>query len=161
MHQPSLIFVDEPMAGLDPILRERMWLALRELKENGCTIVLTTQITQEAERCDALALIKDGRLIALGTPDELRQRAFGGSVVRLIVDGGRLTPEAMSVLWGASGVREVIRESDDAIRVITDDGVGSVDQVVETARRRGVQVQAVEKTTTSFDEVFERLVKRE
>lgn len=156
MHNPALVFVDEPMAGLDPLLRERMWSTLEELRDRGSTVVITTQITQEAERCDSLALIKGGRLIAFGTPEELREKALGGTAVRLLVDGDGLTPEAMSVLWGAAGVKEVTRTGANSIRVVTNNG--SVDNVVKAAERRGVQVHAVEKATTSFDEVFERLV---
>lgn len=157
IHNPSLLFVDEPMAGLDPMLRERMWEVLSDLRARGSTIVITTQITQEAERCDRVAMVKDGRLAAIGTPDELRARAMGGEAARVLV-GGRAR-EAISIFWDAPGISEVSREGENAIRVITDTGNGSLEKAIERVQASGVEVRAVEKATPSFDEVFERLVR--
>jgi ABC-2 type transport system ATP-binding protein len=157
MHDPILVFVDEPMAGLDPILRERMWQVLDELRDRGSTIVITTQITSEAERCDRVAMVKEGRLVALGTPDDLRQRALGGDAARVLV-GGR-PREAISLFWGAPGVSEVALVGENAIRVVTNENHGNLERAIELVRRRGVEVKAVEKATASFDEVFERLVR--
>lgn len=157
IHSPSLLFVDEPMAGLDPMLRERMWEVLSDLRARGSTIVITTQITQEAERCDRVAMVKDGRLAAIGTPDELRERAMGGEAARVLV-GGRAR-EAISILWDAPGISEVSRESENAIRVVTNMDHGSLEKAIELVQRSGVEVRAVEKATPSFDEVFERLVR--
>ena len=155
--EPDLMFIDEPMAGLDPLLRDRMWQILYRLRDRGSTILLTTQITQEAERCDAVILIKDGRIVANGTPDELRSRALGGEAARVLVEG-RL-PEAMSVLWSARGVSEVTRDGERAIRVVTNQDHGALDRAIDSVRHRGIKVDAVEKATPSFDEVFERLVR--
>ena len=157
LHDPALMFIDEPMAGLDPLLRERMWQILRGLRDHGSTVVLTTQITQEAERCDRVALLKGGGLVAVGTPEELRLRALGGQATRVLV-GGR-THEAISILWGEQDVSEVTPLGDNAIRIVTSEDHGTLQRVLDNVRSRGISVQAVEKTTPSFDEVFERLVR--
>ncbi len=158
MHEPALVFVDEPMAGLDPLLRDRIWDLLRELCERGSTVIITTQITQEAERCDCIALLKDGKVAALGTAAELRRRALGGEAARVLV--GERAHEAMAILWAAPGISEVSRIDGNAIRVISSDDGRSISEAVAALRHRGIAVQAVEATEPSFDEVFERLVGR-
>jgi ABC-2 type transport system ATP-binding protein len=155
---PRLIFVDEPMAGLDPLLRDRLWQILKDLRDRGSTVVITTQITQEAERCDAIALVKDGLLVANGTPEELRRRALGGEATRVLV--ARRLPEAMSVLWSADDIVEVSRDGESGIRVVAGENHGTLERAIEKVRRRGIQVEAIEKATPSFDEVFGRLVDR-
>jgi ABC-2 type transport system ATP-binding protein len=155
--EPSLMFVDEPMAGLDPLLRERMWQILDGQRQRGATIVITTQITQEAERCDGVMLIKDGQIVANGTPEELRRHALGGEAARLLVR--ERLPEAMALLWSARGVSEVTLDGERAIRIVTNQDHDTLDQAVESLRRRGIAVESVEKATPSFDEVFERLVR--
>ena len=74
----ELLFLDEPTTGIDPILRESIWAELGRRRDRGRTILVTTQYVSEAEECDYVALLAEGRLIALGTPDELRARANGG-----------------------------------------------------------------------------------
>lgn len=78
--EPELAFLDEPTTGIDPILRKSIWTELGRLRDGGRTILVTTQYVSEAEECDYVALLAEGRLIALGTPDELRARANGGPV---------------------------------------------------------------------------------
>ena len=65
VHEPSLLFLDEPTAGIDPLLRESVWDELHRLRDDGRTLLVTTQYVGEAEECDEVALIADGRLIAL------------------------------------------------------------------------------------------------
>ena len=76
VHEPALLFLDEPTAGIDPLLRETIWEELHRLRDAGRTLLVTTQYVNEAEECDQVALIADGRLIALAPPEEL---APGGS----------------------------------------------------------------------------------
>ena len=73
VHDPALLFLDEPTAGIDPLLRARVWDELHRLRDDGRTLLVTTQYLNEAESCDQVALIAGGRLIALATPDELRR----------------------------------------------------------------------------------------
>ena len=83
VHDPALLFLDEPTAGIDPLLRGRVWDELHRLRDEGRTLLVTTQYVNEAESCDQVALIAEGRLIALATPDELRRLAVGGDVIEI------------------------------------------------------------------------------
>lgn len=74
LHEPEVLILDEPTVGIDPVLRQSIWEAFGELKRNGITIIVTTHVMDEAEKCDRLGMIRDGRLIAVGTPEELKEQ---------------------------------------------------------------------------------------
>ncbi|HEX6880956.1 MAG TPA: ATP-binding cassette domain-containing protein [Terriglobales bacterium] len=82
LHRPSVLLLDEPTTGLDPGARRDLWLYLNTLREQGITIIVTTHLMEEAERCDRLAILSEGHLVALGTPAELK-REIGGDVILL------------------------------------------------------------------------------
>src|SRR5512146_2391234 len=82
LHRPSALLLDEPTTGLDPGARRDLWLYLDTLREQGITIIVTTHLMEEAERCDRLAILSEGRLVALGTPTELKHE-IGGDVIGL------------------------------------------------------------------------------
>jgi ABC-2 type transport system ATP-binding protein len=71
LHEPDILILDEPTVGIDPILRQSIWNELRRLSRNGTTILVTTHVMDEAERCDRLGMLRDGSLLAIGTPEEL------------------------------------------------------------------------------------------
>ena len=83
VHDPTLLFLDEPTAGIDPLLRATIWDELHRLRDAGRTLLVTTQYVNEAESCDRVALISDGRLIALAEPDDAAAQAIGGDVVEI------------------------------------------------------------------------------
>jgi ABC-2 type transport system ATP-binding protein len=76
-HAPELLILDEPTTGVDPVLRRRIWERLQLLRDDGTTIFVTTQYVDEATNCDLVAFILDGRVLTVGTPEELRREAFG------------------------------------------------------------------------------------
>jgi ABC-2 type transport system ATP-binding protein len=76
-HAPELLILDEPTTGVDPVLRRRIWERLQQLRDDGTTIFVTTQYVDEATNCDLVAFILDGRVLTVGTPEELRREAFG------------------------------------------------------------------------------------
>ncbi len=80
LHQPKLLILDEPTVGIDPVLRKSIWAAFHQLKTAGTTIIVTTHVMDEAEKCDRLGLIRDGRLIAVGTPDELKKNTASTTI---------------------------------------------------------------------------------
>jgi ABC-2 type transport system ATP-binding protein len=73
IHRPKFLILDEPTVGIDPLLRKKLWNTFGELKDNGVTLIVTSHVMDEAERCDRLGLIRDGRLLACGTPAELKR----------------------------------------------------------------------------------------
>jgi ABC-2 type transport system ATP-binding protein len=77
LHQPELLIIDEPTAGIDPLLRARFWEHFRTLRDAGRTLVVSTQYVTEAEYCDQVLMMRDGHLVAAGSPSDLRERAFG------------------------------------------------------------------------------------
>lgn len=80
LHQPEVLILDEPTVGIDPLLRASIWAELNQLSASGVTILLTTHVMDEADKCHQLAMIRDGSLIASGTPDEL-QKTSGGKTL--------------------------------------------------------------------------------
>lgn len=92
LHQPKLLILDEPTVGIDPVLRQSIWSELRKLKEDGMTIIVTTHVMDEAEKCDRLAMLRDGRIIACDTPERLKEKLRVSSLedVFLAYGGGNL-----------------------------------------------------------------------
>lgn len=80
VHEPEVLVLDEPTVGIDPELRASIWEELRRLSARGVTVLVTTHVMDEAEKCDRLAMIRDGGIIACGTPDELKRAADGQSM---------------------------------------------------------------------------------
>lgn len=74
LHEPELLILDEPTVGIDPVLRKSIWDAFADLKAQGKTLIVTTHVMDEADKCDRLGLIRDGKLIAVGTPAELKEQ---------------------------------------------------------------------------------------
>ena len=80
IHEPELIILDEPTVGIDPVLRQSIWNELKRLKDKGITIVVTTHVMDEAEKCDRLALLREGEVIALDTPEQLKETVGVSSI---------------------------------------------------------------------------------
>ncbi|MGM0877197.1 MAG: ABC transporter ATP-binding protein [Bacillota bacterium] len=80
LHEPEILILDEPTVGIDPVLRKSIWEAFYELKKKGTTIIVTTHVMDEAEKCDRLGLMRDGGLIAVGTPQELKEKTNSATI---------------------------------------------------------------------------------
>lgn len=80
IHEPPVLILDEPTVGIDPVLRKSIWNELYELRNNGTTIIVTTHVMDEAEKCDNLGMIRDGKLIAVGSPDELKRATSSNTI---------------------------------------------------------------------------------
>jgi ABC-2 type transport system ATP-binding protein len=93
LHDPELLILDEPTVGLDPLLRRTFWTHFRELAERGRTLLVTSHIMDEADRCDTLAFLRDGRLLATGSPRQLRQQTGCNDLEEafLVLAGARWT----------------------------------------------------------------------
>jgi ABC-2 type transport system ATP-binding protein len=154
VHDPDLMFLDEPTAGIDPILRGKVWEELHRLRDGGRTLLVTTQYVNEAEECDTVAMISGGRLIALAEPDELRRGAMGGDIVEI------RTTDAIdiTVLTDLPRVRSIERRGPNELRVTVDDASTAMPEVVDTITQRGGDVASANEARPSFDEVFAILV---
>ena len=83
LHNPSLLILDEPTVGIDPVLRKQIWKQFTEMKEQGTTIIITTHIMEEAEKCERIGLIREGELIALDTIENLKVKTTSGKIEEL------------------------------------------------------------------------------
>ena len=157
VHDPALLFLDEPTAGIDPLLRASVWEELHRLRATGRTMLVTTQYINEAESCDLVALIAGGRLLALATPDDLRREASGGDVIGIetaaLFDGG--------LLEDLPFVRGVRQTGPRHLTVIVDDAGPATPDVVDAIQARGGEVASAREERLTFDEVFTALVERD
>nr|WP_144927496.1 ABC transporter ATP-binding protein [Paenibacillus bovis] len=80
LHEPEILILDEPTVGIDPVLRKSIWGAFYELKQQGTTLIVTTHVMDEADKCDRLGLIREGKLIAVGTPQQLKEETKTTSI---------------------------------------------------------------------------------
>jgi len=156
VHDPLLLFVDEPTAGLDPMLRQTVWAEFRRLREAGRTLVVTTQYVGEAEYCDMVAVLAQGRLIALAEPEELRRMALGGGVIEVE------TAQAFDAtrLEHVQGVRSVRQGGPRRFLVVSDDAGAATPRVLQELGVAGATVVSSSEYRPSFDEVFADLVSR-
>jgi len=138
MHDPKVLFLDEPSAGLDPQTRLLLWEIIREYNQSGKTILLTTHNMEEADAlCQRLAIIDHGRMIALGTPAELKASVPGGFLLRLRFSAQ--SPELLERLRGLNGVREV-RSSEESVDVYSDRGGSLVSEIAGLAELSDVHI---------------------
>ena len=155
VHDPELVFLDEPTAGIDPLVRQSIWRELHRLREAGRTLLITTQYVPEAEECDAVALIAEGRLIAFASPEELRRRAFGGQLLEVetsdAVDADRLQADV--------AVEEVRRIGPRRVQVLSQDAATATPAVIAGVEAQGSSVTSIHEARPSFDEVFALLVR--
>jgi len=156
VHRPAVLFLDEPTAGIDPVLRQSIWSALRDLRDAGRTLLITTQYVADAEYCDRVALLAGGRLVGEGEPQALRRAAYGGHVLR--VDTARAADADM--LGSVPGLRSVRQDSPRRLTVVSDDAGVAAPLIFEALRREGVAVVSVEEYQPTFDDAFAVLVQR-
>ncbi len=158
IHEPELIVLDEPTAGLDPVLRLKVWERLRDLQQQGRSLLVTTQYVGEAANCDRVLLIRAGRLHFDGTPDELRRRAYGGDVIDIEVSEP-LRFDDIDALESLDFVRgEVELRTRRAVSVVVDDGPRAIPRISELLDDREVAVAGIAERAVEYDEAFVQLV---
>ena len=157
VHEPALLILDEPTAGIDPILRRTVWDEIHRLRDRGVTSLVTTQYVTEAEECNQVALISGGRLIAFGPPDQLRREALGGEVVEVTMAG----LFDVATLAKPEGVRGVRQTGPRTFELVVDDaGTASADAIQHMSASGG-EVDSVREIRPTFEDVFAHLVERD
>jgi ABC-2 type transport system ATP-binding protein len=158
MHEPDIIFLDEPTVGLDPQARLDLWDILRDLHRRGRTIVMTTHYMDEADRlCDRLAIIDRGKLLALDTPRALKSKAPGGTLIELVLDGDA-TPTA-EIAETINGVTRV-EAKDGILRVQSNRGGQTLPALIEAAESAGRTVTDIHLLQPSLETLFVSLTGR-
>jgi len=161
IHNPELIFLDEPTAGIDPLLRRKFWDYFKELQAEGHTLFITTQYVGEAAYCDLVGVMYEGRLLTIKTPDELRKKAYGGDVIGIRTNE-EIRFEHRRQLESMSFVRGKVKiVSDQEIEVIVDDAGTAISLLLEWSQAQKLTVAMMEQKSPSFDDVFIKLIETE
>src|SRR5262245_49654807 len=152
VHQPKVLFLDEPTTGLDPASRLTVWEEVRNINANGTTIFLTTQYLEEAdELCERLAIIDHGELVAQGTPEKLKAE-IGNDVVNVELHGAD-AERTQQVIGELPGLDRVIADQ-DALALFVEDGASSIAEIVRRLDAGDVEVGAISVSRPSLDDVF-------
>jgi ABC-2 type transport system ATP-binding protein len=160
VHDPPILFLDEPTAGIDPILRAKFWERFRELREGGRTMLVTTQYVGEASYCDVVGLLSDGELLMVDTPENLRRAAFDGEVIDVEfgrrIEAGELARLAdLPIVIGAPEEVEPRRW-----RVVVSDADIAVKELGATLDSSGLPVVEIKEHIVDYDEAFVRVIER-
>jgi ABC-2 type transport system ATP-binding protein len=161
LHDPDLLIADEPTAGIDPILRARIWENFRSLRDQGKTLLVTTQYVGEAAYCDQVAVMRNGRLVTVDTPKGLQRQALGGEAIHLQVDESQLAPTVrfLTELPRVKSVERVPREP-GGLHVFVDDAAKELPRLLGLLREKlDLTPQVAEPYAPPFDEVFVRLIR--
>jgi ABC-2 type transport system ATP-binding protein len=153
MHDPEVLFLDEPSAGLDPQTRLLLWEIVRDYNRQGKTIVLTTHDMQEADSlCDRIAIIDHGKIISQGTPPELKASIPGGYLLRLRFD--RVPEELIADLKTLPGVNQVRATNEVSADIYADRGGPLIAGIVTAAQGREVELRDVHIAEPSLETLF-------
>jgi ABC-2 type transport system ATP-binding protein len=150
LHRPPIIFLDEPTSGVDPISRRRFWDLIHHMAEEGVTVFVTTHYMEEAEYCNRLALIFRGKIVARGTPSELKRNSMEGEL--LLVECQPLGT-AVEVLQTAPRVIDAAVFG-NALHLVVRDAAAAVPEVTKYLSDRGIAVGRIEKIRPSLEDVF-------
>ncbi|MCD1295234.1 multidrug ABC transporter ATP-binding protein [Methanocella sp. CWC-04] len=156
MQQPKVLFLDEPTTGVDVQLRRNLWVMLKELNARGTTIVLTTHYIEEAESlCDRVAIMDHGKIIALGTPEELKRSSDSINRIELEISGNEI-PDIKMI----PGVLSYSRKEDILTVRVTDTGTAAV-ALLDYLKTHGVSVRSMHIRESTLEDVFIKLTGRE
>jgi len=150
LHRPPIIFLDEPTSGVDPISRRQFWDLIHKMAHKGVTVFVTTHYMEEAEYCNRLALIFRGKMVALGTPSELKQKSMRGEL--LLVECDPLGP-AVEALQSAPMITDAAVFG-NALHLVVGQAEAAIPEVKEYLADHGVTVLRVEKIRPSLEDVF-------
>ena len=152
LHEPPVVFLDEPTSGVDPISRRNFWNLIYDMAQTGTTIFVTTHYMDEADYCDRLALIYRGKIIAEGTPGEMRQKYMKQDVLEIEADR---TIEAMEIIFGNKIETAVFGSLLHATVENADESIPRIRQMLEQS---GIVVASIEKIAPSLEDVFVTLI---
>jgi ABC-2 type transport system ATP-binding protein len=158
IHEPDVLFLDEPTVGLDPQARLDLWAILRDLHNQGRTIVMTTHYMEEADRlCDRIGIVDRGKLLALDTPARLKERAPGGTLIELQLDG-----DAQSVVPAVTALDGVLRAEAQGtvLRAYSQRGGRIISPLIQLVEDAGVHVRNIGLTEPSLETLFVSLTGR-
>jgi ABC-2 type transport system ATP-binding protein len=154
LHEPPIIFLDEPTSGVDPISRRRFWDLIYDLAGRGITVFVTTHYMDEAEYCDRIALIYRGELIAIGSPEVLKTELMPEEVLEILCEQPQ---DIMGEIEHVPGVKEVALFG-KGLHVVAEDAEATAEAVRSFLKERGHAIARVEKIVPSLEDVFVSLI---
>ena len=156
LHEPPIVFLDEPTGGVDPVSRRQFWRLIDHLSQQGTTVLVTTHYLDEAEHCQRIAVMNAGRLAALGTTSELKQVFEGRPIVEVqAVD----TVACMRALDGMPGIEKTSLFG-TAVHAVIGDPRLDAPALLEGLKQAGVDARHVERVEPSLEDVFLEVVER-
>jgi ABC-2 type transport system ATP-binding protein len=156
VHQPLVLFLDEPTTGLDPQSRANLWDHIRALGDSGTTIFLTTHYLEDADAlCDRLMIMDHGQIVAEGTPRALKQQVAGDAIVISLRPGDQAAERAAAALGGEPYVRE-LTGSGGQVRLYVDDGGTALPQLIRLLDARDIGISSISMSEPTLDDVFLR-----
>lgn len=156
LHEPSIVFLDEPTGGVDPLSRRQFWQLITDLAKGGVTILVTTHYLDEAEHCHRLAIIHAGRLAAIGTTQELKQVFASRPIVEILSEK---PVDTMRALDGIAGV-EKTSIFGTAVHAVMREGAGDPEPLRAALRRSGLDIRAMTVVPPSLEDVFLDVVEK-
>ncbi len=157
LHEPPVLFLDEPTSGVDPVSRRNFWQLIQTLSEKGVTVFVTTHYMEEAEYCDTLALIYRGRIVVQGSSGTLKREAMPEDVYELHC-GEPMA--AMEILKSVNGIREIALFG-KLLHLMVQRGFPIIEEVKKVLASRGIPVKELSRTLPSLEDVFVALVKED
>ncbi len=154
LHRPPILFLDEPTSGVEPTSRRRFWDLIHTLAADGVTVLVSTHYMDEAEYCNRAALINQGRIIAIGSPEELKRTALGGEL--LFLECETLGP-TLAALQQAPGVVDA-SVFGNAIHVLVTDAKRSLSELPSYLEQRSLRPNRLERINPSLEDVFVQLI---
>jgi ABC-2 type transport system ATP-binding protein len=150
LHQPPILFLDEPTSGVDPISRRQFWDLIQRMAEQGVTVFVTTHYMEEAEYCNRLALIFRGKMVALGTPSELKHNSMKGEL--LLIECDPLGP-AVEALQTAPGIIDAAVFG-NALHLVVEDAAAAETRIKTFLREHNITVTRIERIRPTLEDVF-------
>jgi ABC-2 type transport system ATP-binding protein len=150
LHKPPIIFLDEPTSGVDPITRRQFWDLIHQMAGEGVTVFVTTHYMEEAEYCNRLGLIFRGKLVALGSPSELKRGSMKGELLLVECDS---LGSAVELLQSAPGVMDAAVFG-NALHLVVKDASAAVPELEKYLADQGITVHSIEKIRPSLEDVF-------
>jgi drug efflux transport system ATP-binding protein len=154
LHEPPVLFLDEPTSGVDPVSRRSFWDLIYDMADRGVTVFVTTHYMEEAEYCDRLALISRGELIASGTPSELKRKFMRDHVLEVACGDPQ---EARDVARNSSGVKEAAIFGKN-LHVVVEDAETARPALRDAFEKAGIPISEIRRVTPSLEDVFVSLV---
>ena len=154
IHKPKIIFLDEPTTGVDPVSRRDFWKILSDLQKDGITILMTTPYLDEAERCNRVALMNRGEIIAVDTPQNIKA-SINKEVIEIITNDIKMTYSLLKEKFGTDA-----QIFGDRINLVTDDDKSAIDNIKTMLQKNNLTLINYRTITPSLENVFIHLVKK-